>query len=135
MIKEIICKNCNKLFKDKLYKKNRTFCSKECFSLFRRNNPKEYSGNKSYAWKGGKRFHKGYILIYAPNHLYKIQRFYIKEHRYIMEQHLGRFLKKEEVVHHINGIKTDNRIENLHLFKNHSEHMNHCHQSKKPHSI
>ena len=39
----------------------------------------------------------------------------IKQARWIMEQHLGRRLLKTEIVHHINGIRTDNRIENLQL--------------------
>ena len=51
----------------------------------------------------------------------------ILQHRYIMEQFIGRKLTKNERVHHINGIKTDNRIENLELFKNNSEHMKHGH--------
>ena len=44
-------------------------------------------------------------------------------HRVIMEQHLGRELKREEEIHHLNGDVLDNRIENLVLCKNHQEHM------------
>ena len=45
----------------------------------------------------------------------------IREHRYIMEQHIGRKLESWEHVHHINGDSLDNRIENLEVLSN-SEH-------------
>lgn len=40
----------------------------------------------------------------------------IREHRWVMSQHLGRDLLPEETVHHINGVRTDNRISNLELW-------------------
>ena len=78
-------------------------------------------------WKGGRKYNdKGYVFVYAPNHPYKVEGRYIREHRLVMEQYLGRYLKPQEVVHHINGIKDDNRQENLLLFPNHSKHLKFC---------
>lgn len=66
--------------------------------------------------------HNGYILILMPEHPLADRNGYVREHRVIMEKHLGRYLNRwTEDVHHINGIKTDNRIENLQLLSR-SEH-------------
>lgn len=56
---------------------------------------------------------KGYILIYSPEHPNRTKKNHVFEHRLVMEKKIGRFLKKDEQVHHRNGIKNDNRIENL----------------------
>lgn len=66
-------------------------------------------GEKSPTWKGGKtRSRKGYVVLRNDGDV-------IFEHRAVMEEHIGRMLTEDEVVHHINGDKTDNRLENLQL--------------------
>lgn len=71
------------------------------------------TGENNPCWKGGRIKQDGYVLIKMRNHPNCNSQGYIKEHRLVMEKHLGRYLTKNEIVHHINGIKDDNRIENL----------------------
>jgi predicted DNA-binding protein YlxM (UPF0122 family) len=79
---------------------------------------KMYSGEKHHSWKGGRRKHDGYVQIKKPNHPNADSCGYVYEHRYLIEQKIGRRLKTEEHVHHVNGIKNDNRLENLQLMTN-----------------
>lgn len=84
--------------------------------------PKYMQRENHYNWKGG-RSHSGggYIYIRSKNHPYADNRGYVFEHRLVMEKHLGRYLDQKEAIHHKNGIRTDNRIENLQLMKNAGE--------------
>jgi hypothetical protein len=74
----------------------------------------EFNGN----WKGGRaRHHQGYVMIYAPWHpRAAFGKRYVFEHTLVMEDSLGRRLVPGETVHHINGVRDDNRLENLELW-------------------
>lgn len=75
------------------------------------------AGAQHHRFKGGvTRDPRGYILIRQPDHPHaKKLTGHVYEHRLVMEAHLGRYLASNELVHHRNEIKDDNRIENLEL--------------------
>jgi len=68
-------------------------------------------------WKGGRRKRKdGYIQLASPKYPGSTYPNKTLEHIVVMSRHLGRPLEKDETVHHKNGIRDDNRIENLELW-------------------
>lgn len=82
------------------------------------------SGKKHYNWKGGTIIQEGYRYILIPEHpRAKSKKGYVAEHVLVMEKHLGRLLKSEEVVHHIDRNKLNNTISNLFLFPNDKLHL------------
>ena len=60
--------------------------------------------------------HHGYVRVMQRNHPMANGKGYIPKHRLVMAEHLGRMLATEESVHHMNGDKEDNRLENLELW-------------------
>jgi len=83
-------------------------------------------GEEHPGWKGGT-YNWGYksVKIQPEDPLYPMARKsgYVNEHRLVMAKHLGRLLATREVVHHKNGVRGDNRIENLELFTNQMKHL------------
>ena len=74
-------------------------------------------GESHQNWKGGKHLNSdGYVKVLCHGHKNSHANGYIFEHILVMSTHLKRALSKNETVHHINGIKTDNKIENLELW-------------------
>lgn len=82
-------------------------------------------GINHYRWKGKIHKDRGYVRIFRPKHPFCDYRGRVLEHRLIMEKYLGRYLKPEERIHHIDKIRNNNKIENLKLFFNQSQHLKH----------
>jgi len=140
----LICTQCNKSFQRKGAKK---FCSRKCnIDYWHKQEAIKLKNNselnqkriiRSRLWyrkkkgldlnpnillqrkKGtGSITSSGYKYICVKGHPNSDKIGKILEHKYVMSQHLGRPLRKGETVHHKNGIRDDNRIENLELWNN-----------------
>lgn len=102
------CGDCGK----HLVKKTSKYCKAHTYNHRTRPSGLKYNikavNRGWFKFKGGWLDEKGYKVL-------RIDGVKKREHVYVMEQNIGRELSSDEVVHHINGIKTDNRIDNLQL--------------------
>lgn len=101
-------------------------CGEEVTGFYYRNHRKIYcrfkTGHhnngkleKSRFWKGGRYIDSiGYVQIYRPNHP-SSRNGYIAEHRLVMEQSIGRYLNKDEHIHHKDENRQNNDLDNLQL--------------------
>jgi hypothetical protein len=118
--KDFICKVCNKSFYVPGWRMRRgdaQYCSRSCLAKI---HLAQFANNR-------------FQPIGKPHHQYKyinIDGKRIREHRWIMQQHLRRKLERWEHVHHINGDSFDNRLENLVVLSN-SEHQRIEHLERK----
>lgn len=110
----------------------------DCGTLVNKTKPKQsprgaagLTGADNYMWKGGRSISShGYVLIRvgADHHLAAVNG-YAYEHRVIAEKKLGRRLKNDELIHHLNGDRTDNRPDNLEIVLGVAGHKV-CHRKK-----
>lgn len=131
-----ICPICNKKFHLKPHSLNdgshNHYCSKECHRLAKieymrgeKNHQYGLKGNKNASWKSDKKItNYGYVKIRCLDHPFKDCDGFVFEHRLIAERYLlneensieingKRYLKEEYAVHHLDGNKQNNVLENL----------------------
>ncbi|MCP4540281.1 MAG: hypothetical protein GY832_24340 [Chloroflexi bacterium] len=90
-------------------------------------------GEANPSWNGGRMIDKdGYVLIHQPDHPHSTNGGYVREHRLVMENMLGRYLDPKEVVHHKDKNKQNNVPDNLGLYNRNSDHLRHELTGKVP---
>lgn len=128
----VTCDACGKKLKRVLSRvsssKRFTFCNHKCMGdgltgvnisgFFKKGNTRD----KCINFKGGTQVTNGYISVLSADHPFANKRGYVYQHRLVMEEMIGRYLKPEEVVHHIDENKQNNSPENLMLFPTDTDH-------------
>lgn len=116
------CLNCGSIFfttSEKIRLGFGLFCNKKCRYTY-------MVGENHPTWKGGTIDSSGYKQVYVKGKI-------VRDHRIVYEEHHGVSLSSNDVIHHKNGVKNDNRIENLQLMTR-SEHTS-LHAQIKPKAI
>lgn len=91
------------------------------------------AGPNNPFWRGGRVVDKdGYILVKCDAHPHCDRHGYVREHRLVMEQTLGRYLTPQEVVHHRDGNKANNAPENLEMYGSNGQHLAETRQGQVP---
>lgn len=103
------CASCGKELRLKPSQAGRVYCSRVCMATGKTKRPLERSHNG----RAARLTAQGYVLLWEPEHPNRSQKGWQPEHRLVIERILGRYLTREEQVDHINGVKDDNRPENL----------------------
>ena len=101
-----------------IYKKARKLGLRRSRETEYQNRSQCRKGEKCCNWKGGKKVSaKGYVFVLQPEHHRADSNGYVMEHIVVFEKHTGIKVPENCVVHHLNGNKKDNRIENLCLME------------------
>jgi len=144
---EKTCLVCGKVFFVKPSNTYRKYCSLPCRNIGKSRSHQSIRGPEHQSWKNSRWEQNGYVMMSISSLPSEDQELAlsmkdsshlctVREHRLVMAKHLGRPLIRGELVHHKNGIKNDNRIENLEL-TTHKKHSNGIvfgnHRMKCPH--
>jgi hypothetical protein len=120
------CAGCGRTFVATRTRRTRTrpYCSVQCAGAVTGPRNASRRGAQNPRWKGGRHVTvRGYVDVRDPEHPMANKNGYIREHRAVMAEVIGRVLAAGEIVHHVNDVKTDNRQENLWLWPDQRSHI------------